>query len=424
MFIYTVNPGDTPASIARQFGVPLTRLLFDNGLEGSGRIAVGQALIILFPEDTYTVSAGDTLFSISQSTGVSTGQLLRNNPYLSTRPLRPGETIVTGYSQRPEQSYRINGYAYPFISQELLRRTLPFLSTLTVFGYGFTEDGMLLSPDDGPILSAAAEFGVPPVFLLSSIDENGNFSTERASMLFNNIAVQNAVLNNIVNVMQLKGYRGLDIDFEYVSADDSEAFISFIQNATDIMHANGFFVNVDLAPKASADQRGLLYEAHDYARIGAIADTVFLMTYEWGYTYGPPLAVAPIDQVERIVRYAVTEIPVEKILLGIPNYGYIWTLPFEKGITRAVTVGNQYAASIAADVNATIEFDTTSMVPYFYYSSGGVERVAWFEDVRSIQAKLNLVQDYGLRGFGYWNIMRPFAQNLALLSVSFTPEPI
>ena len=148
------------------------------------------------------------------------------------------------------------------------------------------------------------------------------------------------------------------------------------------------------------------------------------MTYEWGYTYGPPLAVAPIDQVERIVNYAISEIPAEKILLGIPNYGYIWQLPFEKGITKAATVGNQFAADIAAERNATIEFDETSASPFFYYTAYDTERVAWFEDVRSIERKLELVERFNLRGFGYWNIMRPFAGNLSLLSVSYFPEKV
>jgi len=232
------------------------------------------------------------------------------------------------------------------------------------------------------------------------------------------------VLDNLVAVMNEKGYRGLDIDFEYVAEADSEAFISFISNAVGIMHGAGFFVNTDLAPKASADQRGLLYDAHDYRRIGEIADTVFLMTYEWGYTYGPPLAVAPINQVEKIVRYAVSEIPKEKILLGIPNYGYIWQLPFEKGITRAATVGNEFAVSIAAERRATVEFDELAASPYFYYTANDSERVAWFEDVRSIDRKLGLVESYDLRGFGYWNIMRPFAGNLSLLKVSAFPERI
>ena len=423
MEIYIVRPGDTLSSIARAYGTSVQKLAFDNGVE-DGRLAVGQALIILIPDSVYTVRPGDTLFSIADSFGVSVNELFRNNPYLASSPLSAGQSIVISYTQRPSTVKRINGYAYPFISIPLLRRTLPFLSTLTIFGYGFTDSGELLAPEDDELLAVADEFGVAPVLLLSSIIENGNFSSERASLLFNDLAVQNTVLQNIVNVMREKGYRGFDIDFEYVAEADKEAFIAFIANSVEIMHANGFFVNVDLAPKASADQRGLLYAAHDYPRIGALADTVFLMTYEWGYTFGPPLAVAPINQVERIVNYAVSEIPLEKILLGIPNYGYIWSLPFEKGISRAVTVGNQFAASLAASENAEILFDEASASPYFYYFSDGSDRVAWFEDVRSISAKFDLVRNFALRGFGYWNIMRPFAGNLALLSVNFVPERI
>lgn len=425
MIFYTVKSGDTVFSIARTFGVSPERIIFDNGLETVDRPVVGQTLIILEPEQIYTVQRGDSLFSIAQRFSTDIGQLLRNNPYLTASDtLRIGQAIVISYKDTPYKPVRINGYAYPFISIPLLRRTLPFLSTLTVFGYGFFENGELLAPDDLPLLEQARQFGVAPVLLLTSILENGNFSSERSSLLFNDLMLQNTVLNNVVEVMTQKGYRGIDIDFEFVAPEDTEAFIRFIENTVEIMHDNGFFVNVDLAPKASADQRGLLYEAHDYARIGAVADTVFVMTYEWGYTYGPPMAVAPINQVRRIIEYAVSEIPRNKILLGIPNYAYDWTLPFEKGTTRAVTIGNQFAITTAARNNAEILFDERAQTPYFYYRSMGSDHVVWFEDVRSLRSKFDIIDEFSLLGMGYWNLMRPFAQNLALLSVTYTPEKV
>ena len=86
----------------------------------------------------------------------------------------------------------------------------------------------------------------------------------------------------------------------------------------------GYTVMVALAPKTSAGQPGLLYEAHDYAALGAAADDVLLMTYEWGYALSEPMAVAPIDKVEQVVRFAVSQIPPDKIFLGMPNYGYDW----------------------------------------------------------------------------------------------------
>ena len=425
MEIYIVKSGDTIGGIARNYGVSVQKLISDNGLEYPGNLVPGQSLIILMPEQIYTVRSGDTLFSIARKYGTTTGALLRNNPWLSLeKSLIPGRILTISFTQKPQREARINGYAYPGISEPLITRELPFLSTLTIFGYGFTDDGELIPPDDGPLLSLALRTNTAPILLLSSITETGNFDSERSSRLFNSTTLQNTVLYSLVEVMKRKGYRGFDIDFEFVLPEDAEAFLGFVKNAARIMHNNGFFVNVDLAPKASSEQRGLLYEAHNYAALGAAADTVLLMTYEWGYTYGPPMAVAPIGPITDVVNYALTEIPPEKIMLGIPNYGYDWTLPFEKGITRAVSIGNQYAVSIAAQNGVPIEYDEQSQSPFFYYRRNSFDHVVWFEDVRSIEAKFDLILNNGLLGAGYWNLMRPFAQNWALSSVTFTPQVV
>ena len=425
MTILVVQSGDTVAAIARQYGISPQRLIADNGLERPGQLTPGQALLILQPAQVYTVRPGDSLFSIAQRFATTPSALLRNNPWLTAEPeLLPGRVLTVRFTEEPQRPARINGYAYPNISRTLLRRELPFLSTLTIFGYGFTDSGELIPPDDEPLIRLAELFGVAPVLLLSSITETGNFSSERAGRLFSEPGLQNRVLDELVQVMHQKGYRGMDIDFEYVRPENADDFLAFIQNAARVMHENGFFVHVDLAPKTSAEQSGLLYEAHDYAAIGAEADTVLLMTYEWGYTYGPPMAVAPVDQVERVVRYAKTEIPTEKILLGVPNYGYDWTLPFQKGITRAVTIGNQYAIVLAGRHGVPVQYDETAQSPFFTYRSAGSEHVVWFEDVRSVQAKLRVASQNGLLGLGYWNLMRPFAQNWSLLNITFIPQRI
>ena len=144
------------------------------------------------------------------------------------------------------------------------------------------------------------------------------------------------------------------------------------------------------------------------------------MTYEWGYTYGPPRAVSPIGEVRRVVEYAVTEIPNEKIYLGIPNYAYDWELPYQKGVTRARGIGNEVAVRIAAENGAEIQFNERDATPFFEYTSaGGTRHVVWFEDVRSIAAKFDLVDEFNLRGAGYWNLMNPFAQNFAYVGYRY-----
>lgn len=231
--------------------------------------------------------------------------------------------------------------------------------------------------------------------------------------------VQQRLIAQLLTVIQQKGYRGVDIDFEYILPEDRVPYAQFVANVREAVNALGYPVSVALAPKTSDEQKGVLYEGVDYGLLGEAADSVFLMTYEWGYTYGPPMAVAPLNEVRRVVEYALTRIPAEKISLGIPNYGYDWALPFEQGVSKATTIGNVQAAQIAAQNQAVIQFDDTAQSPYFHYIKDGVEHEVWFEDVRSLQAKFNLVEEYSLHGAGYWQIMRLFRANWLLLADTF-----
>ncbi len=147
------------------------------------------------------------------------------------------------------------------------------------------------------------------------------------------------------------------------------------------------------------------------------------MTYEWGYKYGPPMAVAPINKVRQVLDYAVTEIAPQKIHLGIPNYGYDWALPFIKGKSAATTIGNIEAVQIAINNNAAISFDDTAKSPFFEYSSNfqtNEEHIVWFEDVKSYNAKFGLINEYNLRGMSVWHINRFFNAGWLLLNDTFT----
>ena len=53
-----------------------------------------------------------------------------------------------------------------------------------------------------------------------------------------------------------------------------------------------------------------------------------------------------------------------------------------------------------------IEYDEISQAPFYYYFLENVEHVVWFEDVRSMNATFDLIEEYGLRGAGYWTIMQ------------------
>ena len=94
-------------------------------------------------------------------------------------------------------------------------------------------------------------------------------------------------------------------------------------------------------------------------------DFVVIMTYEWGYSAGPPMAVSPIGPVRQVLEYAKTEIPANKIMMGQNLYGYDWTLPFVKGGAYARAISPQTAISLARENHAFIEYDYTAQAPFF-----------------------------------------------------------
>lgn len=370
----------------------------------------------------YVVQPGDTVFALARRFGVSQADIIFLNQISPPYDLAVGQTLYIGAQAVPgTPDIQINGFAYPYISPWVLDQTLPYLSLLSVFSYGFTPDGDLLAPalTDSRLLERAEAFAVPAALVLTPLGPDGLFNNMLIHMLLSDADAQERLLNQVAGTMAAKGYQELNLDFEYILAEDRDAYSEFVERAVEVLHPLGFQVSVDLAPKTAADQPGVLYEGKDYARLGAAADRVLLMTYEWGYKYGPPQAVAPLDQVRRVVDYALTEIPAEKISLGLANYGYDWPLPFVRERTAARTLGLVEAVELAKRVGAEIHYDETAQSPWFEYTLAGIRHIVWFEDLRSWQAKFDLIRETGLTGLGIWQIMQLYRAGLALMGEAF-----
>lgn len=373
--------------------------------------------------EIYVVKEGDSVDSIADNFGISAASIIFNNQLVYPYPLAIGQALLLSVGNTASRSYPayVSGYAYPFIGQDVLDETLPYLTSLSVFSYGFTTEGELVPPevDDAFMIRSALTKGVRPVLTLTPFGPDGNFNNFLISALVNNEETKDKLLSNLLSVLSEKEFQGVDIDFEYILPEDRIPFADFVADTRDYLSPYGYHVSVALAPKTSDTQSGLLYAGKDYGLLGEAADSVLLMTYEWGYTYGPPMAVAPINKVREVVDYAVTRIDPSKIDLGIPNYGYDWTLPYVKGTSRARTIGNLEAVQIAIDAGVAIEFDETAMSPHFQYEKDGLLHEVWFEDVRSYREKFALLPIYSLRGMGYWQIMRFFRPNWLLLQDTF-----
>ncbi len=367
MDIYVVKEGDTVDSIAFYFGISINSLIYANQLEYPYRLSIGQSMLIV---DDLELS----------------GLLYRKN------------------------ILRANGFAYPFISPWVLNETLPYLEEMSVFSYGFSEDGELIPPALSVewMINDALYKGVRPVLTLTPFGKDGQFNNYLIHRMLINERARGNLIANIVDTITEMGFEGVNIDFEFILSEDRDNFTQFVGDVTTAVNELGYEVTVDLAPKTSSNQSGLLYEGKDYMGLGNASNRAFVMTYEWGYTYGPAMAVAPINKVRQVLEYAITQIPSEKISMGIPNYGYDFIQPYVRGESKAKTIGNIEAVNIAINNNSIIMFDEISKTPFFSYVEDNITHEVWFEDARSIFEKYKLIKEYNLYGFGCWQIMQLF----------------
>lgn len=281
MVIYTVKPGDTVNALAAEYGLAPEQIISDNGLAPDGLLVVGQSLVFLFPEEIYTASGGETVNEIAGRYGVSTRTLYRNNYFLNGRPtLEAGDRVVIRYEDAPRDTAFLGGYAYDFIGQSLLDSVVSYMTYLMPFTYGFSADGELVAPKDSRLIQTAVRYGTRPLMHLSTLTPGGYFSNEAAHELFATPEAIERLQQNILENIRAKGYVGLDVDFEYLFAEDKDAYVAFIAGTTALLNENGYFCVVALPPKTSDEQMGLLYEGIDYAALGEAANICFVMAYE------------------------------------------------------------------------------------------------------------------------------------------------
>ncbi|MGE5474138.1 MAG: LysM peptidoglycan-binding domain-containing protein [Ignavibacteriales bacterium] len=423
MQIYVVRKGDNLWSIAKRFGTSISAIVQANQLFDENVLVVGQALIIPTPERqiVHIVRPGESLWSIARQYGTTVETLARDNNITSTSIILPGQRLIIG-----KPIIEVNGYL-PQVGprgQQVARNLSAFLTYLSIFSYHILENGDILPIEAQAAVNIGRSEHAAPLMVITNFSGR-KFSSDLAHSVLSNPAAQERLITNVLYVMGTSGYKGLNIDFEYVYPKDRELYNKFLARVVSRLHPQGFLVSTALAPKETANQAGLLYEAHDYPVHGRLADFVVLMTYEWGFATGPPQAIAPINKVRRVLNYAVTAIPPKKILMGMPLYGRDWKLPFIKGKSIAKTVSPPDAIRIAAEHKADIQYSNISQAPFYhYYDNQGIQHEVWFEDARSMQAKYNLVREYGLRGVSYWELMSPFPQNWIVLESNFRVRKI
>lgn len=372
----------------------------------------------------HVVKPGESLWLIAKRYGSTIKAIAKENHLPNPELIHPGQKLIINSTVKPVKE--VNGYLLDLgpSGQSLIRDFGEQLTYITPFSYQVRPNGSIIPLNDEGVLNIAKQEQIAPLMAITNMDNRG-FNSDIAHAILSNIAVQETLINNILTTIQTKGFIGLNIDFEYVFPADKDLYNNFLRRMTEHLRPRGFLISSALAPKISATQQGLLYEAHDYRAHGELLDFSVLMTYEWGWAGGPPTAVSPLNEVKRVLNYAITAIPPQKIMLGIPLYGYDWTLPYVAGESHAETLIPQEAARRAEFYGVPIQYNEELQAPFYYYfDEQGRQHEVWFEDTRSMQAKYQLVKDFNLRGVSYWVLNSFFAQIAPIQSDNFITKKI
>jgi len=424
MEIYVVQIGDDIYSIANKHVISVDRLIQENGLRYPYDLIIGQALVITYPKQSHIVQQGDTLQSIADLYKVPLMQIFRNNQSLSDRKyVYVGETLVISHNTKGHIT--TNGFAYPFIQEETLYKTLPNLTYLSIFNYSSAEKGEIITYDenDSELIKIVKDYGTIPLMMLTTLNQQGEPNEKIAFEILSNEEYQERTINDFINIMKKKGYQGVNIVFNYINKDNQLLYENFLKKIATKLQTENFLFFVTINYKAQVIDGKITLEQVDYAKLSPYVNGLIFLRLEWGTRFGPPVPVIDINNAILLFDYVAPVITPEKMVFSIPMIGYDWSLPYIPNKSSANSLSIKAVLDIAYNTNTIIQFDESSQTPFFYYTPLNIgvnsKHIIWFIDARSMKSFLELISQKGLNGCGIWNVMIYNSQLWTIINSQF-----
>ncbi len=291
--------------------------------------------------------------------------------------LGPGAASVEANHQAVDE---ISPWVYNIGSNGAVRSAVPTQDTATATA----------------TMTKLRQLGVP---LMPSVSNmvGGDFSYDAVAPVIHDPATMRRNISSITQLAVSQNYAGIDLDYEELQAGDRAAFTTFVQQLADSLHAAHKTLSVALFAKvddAGDDPRNV---AQDYAAIGAAADEVRLMTYDYHWETSPPGPVAPASWVHDVLAYATTQIPPQKLVVGLDQAGYDWVGD------QGTTISYSQAMSLASSHGVAVQWDPLSQSPWFRYTDpNGTQHEVWFENAASGAAKRAVADSFGVHSVFLW----------------------
>jgi spore germination protein YaaH len=317
-----------------------------------------------------------------------------------------GQLVHADSSGKFNMSYIFLGSPQSYVSQ--VDRTKGSLNVISPSYFNLTADGNLkLSVNmQASFVDEMHKRGVKVVPFLSNEWDRGS-----GTMALHNREALSDQIAKAVNDYKLDG---VHVNIENVPETERAAYTDLVRLLRLKLPASA---EVSVAVPANPDKQTTGWiSAYDLPALAAVSDYLMLMAYDESYPGDPtPGPVASLPFVKASIEYALTQIPANKLVLGIPFYGRYWN---GTASSNGAGISNQTAEQLITKYSGSIRYDAMAQSPVgtFTIHPGDASTslsgqklptgsyTVWYENEQSIKAKLNLVQAYGLKGSGSWSL--------------------
>ena len=298
---------------------------------------------------------------------------------------RPGKPPL-GYLRTPlgGRHYRVSAWTLGSVASLEAATSVQAVDELDFDWYHAQADGNVTAENENLDLVAAARERDLNIFatVTNSKDASGSFSRSIAAAILASPELRRRLIDNLVTLVEDKGYDGIDLDWEALKAADRDRFSSFVAELAAALHAKRRFLSIAIFPKTSEPGQWDNQISADWVRLGRAADEVKIMTYSYSGSWSGPGPQAPLAWVNRVLTFAESVVPVRKISMGVPFYGFDW----HNGAVSAVRASTGVA--LAARYRVAIGRDPGSQEATLRFADKGVTHEVFFQDQTAIAAKL------------------------------------